>query len=92
MGETTSIQRNIVHEFYMQSQDHEQLWLLVSQLLIDLYDVHLIKCCHCGTIHDAKDKEYEIDTDECNYVEWDEYFVCSCWEKINPYDCCDLFY
>lgn len=93
MGETTSIQKNIVHEFYMQSQDHPQLWLLISQLLIDIYDCHLITCSSCGAIHNTTDQDYVVeDTLDPLYPQWDSVFKCSCWEYINPNDCPDLFY
>lgn len=61
MGETTVEQRKIVLDFYMKAVDDGQLWLLVSQLLIDLYDCHLITCPNCWAIHNSRNKEYEIE-------------------------------
>ena len=87
MWETTSIQHNIVHEFYMKSQEHQQLWLLVSQLLIDLYDYHLITCCHCGAINKVESENKYLDP-HGDYV-----FDCVwCWQWIDDHDCPDLLY
>jgi hypothetical protein len=81
----------ILTDFYNEAltelQSNDTIWWLISQLLIDLYDIHLVTCCHCGAINRVESDKKYLDS-YGDYI-----FDCVwCWQWIDDHDCSDLFY